>query len=81
MDNLANARRGQTDGIGETLVFVAFGKSLDAYFAAYGHWGGAPPRLVNQHPNPKAHHLLGTWVAEALAPGAPLESAPADARD
>ena len=39
---------------------------FDAYFAAYGHWGGDPPRLVDQHPNPLAHELLGGWVADAL---------------
>lgn len=38
----------------------------DAYLRAYGHWRGSPPRLVDPHPNARAHALVAAAVLRAI---------------
>jgi hypothetical protein len=36
------------------------------YLRAYGHWRGRPPRLVDEHPNARAHAVIAEQVLAAL---------------
>jgi hypothetical protein len=39
-----------------------------AYGRAYWHWRGDPPRLVDGHPNPRAHQIVADAVLGSLLP-------------
>lgn len=42
------------------------GTDRDRYLRAYGHWRGTPPRMVDEHPNARAHALIADQVLAAL---------------
>lgn len=39
-----------------------------SFAAAYGHWRGDPPRLVDRHPNARAHAVIAASIVAALNP-------------
>ncbi len=41
------------------------GTDRDSYLRAYGHWRGAPPRMVDEHPNARAHAIIAEQVLAA----------------
>ena len=49
--------------------------TTDDYLKAYGHWFGSPPKLVDWHPNPRAHAIIAREIVAAigsqLSPAAP----------
>jgi hypothetical protein len=61
-------------------------QTRDAYDRRFGHWRGTPPRLVDTHPNPDAHHLIAEAIMASLrlhwsrepGPEAARITAPAD---
>jgi len=38
----------------------------ESYLRAYAHWRGTPPRLVDEHPNARAHAIVAAQVLAAL---------------
>lgn len=58
----------------DALVVDAHGELLDrlpertreAYRAAYAHWRGSPPVLVDDHPNEDAHRVIAETIAAAM---------------
>jgi hypothetical protein len=40
----------------------------ESYLRAYGHWEGDPPRLVDEHPNARAHAIIAEQVLRAIEP-------------
>jgi hypothetical protein len=38
-----------------------------AYAQEYQHWGCDPPRVIDVHPNPRAHRVIADTIVEALA--------------
>jgi hypothetical protein len=40
----------------------------DEYYRRFGHWRGAPARLVDTHPNPAAHRIIAREVLRRLTP-------------
>ncbi len=40
--------------------------TMDDYLKAYGHWFGSPPRLVDWHPNPRAHAIIAREIVGAI---------------
>jgi hypothetical protein len=49
------------------LVQALADRTPDGFKQAYGLWRGSPPVLVDPHPNPRAHAILGSAVARALS--------------
>ena len=43
------------------------GTDRDSYLRAYGHWRGSPPRMVDEHPNARAHAIIAEQVLAALS--------------
>ena len=43
------------------------GTDEDSYLRAYGHWRGSPPRMVDEHPNARAHAIIAEQVLAAMA--------------
>ena len=41
-------------------------RDRDSYLRAYGHWKGDPPRLVDEHPNARAHAIIADEVLKVL---------------
>ena len=57
---------------GRRLLFWAVLLGLDSageesYLRAYGHWKGNPPRLIDEHPNARAHAIIAEQVLAATA--------------
>jgi len=48
----------------DAAVPAADGK--EGYYRRFGHWRGAPPVLVDTHPNPAAHRLIASEVLRRL---------------
>jgi hypothetical protein len=44
-----------------------------AYSREYQHWGCDPPRVIDVHPNPRAHRVIADTIVEALAQLPPSE--------
>ena len=40
----------------------------DAYYRRFAHWRGAPPVLVDTHPNPEAHGIIAQEILRRLSP-------------
>jgi hypothetical protein len=39
-----------------------------AYSREYKHWGCDPPRVIDVHPNRRAHRVIADEIVEALRP-------------
>jgi hypothetical protein len=47
----------------------------DTYLRAFAHWRGSPPRLIDEHPNARAHAIIARQVLRALSvPSSPSRS-------
>lgn len=54
----------------ETVIGLTAGMASpdrETYLRAYGHWMGSPPRLVDEHPNARAHAIIAEQVLRALS--------------
>jgi hypothetical protein len=40
----------------------------EAYYRRFAHWRGAPPVLVDTHPNPEAHGIIAQQILSRLSP-------------
>jgi len=38
----------------------------EAYFREYAHFRGDPPRMIDEHPNPRAHAVIAETIAKEL---------------
>jgi len=50
------------------------GGTREEYYRLFGHWRGAPPQLIDNHPNPAAHRVIADEVVKvirAARPGTP----------